>query len=123
MGKDLTVKVRFEFGIKFTSLLCNFEFQDFILDAPVLLVGNKCEQHDDRMVTVDEGHKRHKDIFCESFHEISVRESYEEVGTIVIKSMEFNFNDLYTTGVQCFRGSMQILASFQQMSETKTFQQ
>lgn len=45
----------------------------------MLLVGNKCDQHDDRMVTMDEGHKRHKDIFCESFHEISVRESYDEV--------------------------------------------
>ncbi|XP_037047591.1 ras-related and estrogen-regulated growth inhibitor isoform X2 [Bradysia coprophila] len=53
--------------------------KDFILNAPVLLVGNKTDQHGDRMVTMDEGHKRYKDISCESFHEISVRESYEEV--------------------------------------------
>lgn len=68
------------------------EFQDLILDAPVLLVGNKSDQRGDRMVSVDEGHKRHKDIFCESFHEISVRESYDEVS-----ELNFNYQPIFTS--------------------------
>ena len=54
-------------------------FQDTTLDVPVVLVGNKKDQVEDRMVSADEGLKRSKDIGCHSFHEISVRESIDEV--------------------------------------------
>lgn len=76
-----------------------------------MLVGNKCDQHDDRMVTIDEGRKRHKDIFCESFHEISVRESYEEVNAINVSSINIFYIFYNKPGVQCIRRYMQILAS------------
>lgn len=47
--------------------------------VPVILVANKTDQLEDRMVTREEGHKRSKDIGCACFHEISVRESIDEV--------------------------------------------
>ncbi|KAK4881460.1 hypothetical protein RN001_004779 [Aquatica leii] len=53
--------------------------KDGIHDVPVLLVGNKTDQSDDRMVSLEEGQKRSKEIGCVCFHEISVRESIEQV--------------------------------------------
>lgn len=49
------------------------------MDVPVILVANKTDQFDDRMVTTEEGYKRSQEIGCACFHEISIRESIEEV--------------------------------------------
>ncbi|XP_018564210.1 ras-related and estrogen-regulated growth inhibitor [Anoplophora glabripennis] len=48
-------------------------------DVPVVLVGNKIDLAEDRMVSLEEGQKRSKEIGCVCFHEISVRESIEQV--------------------------------------------
>lgn len=48
------------------------------MDVPVILVANKIDQFEDRMVTTEEGQKRSKEIGCACFHEISARESAEE---------------------------------------------
>ncbi|XP_077301061.1 ras-related and estrogen-regulated growth inhibitor-like protein [Arctopsyche grandis] len=52
------------------------------LDVPVVLVGNKTDQGGDRMVSVEEGQRRSKEIGCVCFHEISVRESIEQVWSV-----------------------------------------
>lgn len=49
------------------------------MDVPVILVANKIDQFEDRMVTTEEGLKRSQEIGCACFHEISVRESVDEV--------------------------------------------
>lgn len=56
-----------------------FYFQDGFLDVPVILVGNKIDQFNDRMVEFEEGQKRAREIACACFHEISVRESIDQV--------------------------------------------
>lgn len=48
------------------------------MDVPVILVANKIDQFEDRMVSTEEGQKRSQEIGCACFHEISVRESVEE---------------------------------------------
>lgn len=53
--------------------------KDGIGDIPVVLVGNKIDQVEDRMVSMEEGQKRSKEIGCVCFYEISVRESIEQV--------------------------------------------
>ncbi|KAF5307249.1 hypothetical protein FQR65_LT06965 [Abscondita terminalis] len=53
--------------------------RDGVCDVPVLLVGNKTDQSEDRMVTLEEGQRRSKEIGCVCFHEISVRESVDQV--------------------------------------------
>lgn len=50
-----------------------------MLETPVVLVGNKIDQAGDRMVSTEEGQRRSKEIGCVCFHEISVRESIEQV--------------------------------------------
>jgi GTPase SAR1 family protein len=57
-------------------------FQEAITDVPVVLVGNKTDQWGDRMVTFEEGQRRSKEIGCVCFHEISVRESIEQVSRL-----------------------------------------
>ncbi|KAJ3666464.1 hypothetical protein Zmor_001905 [Zophobas morio] len=56
--------------------------KDGIGDVPVVLVGNKIDQVEDRMVTLEEGQRRSKEIGCVCFHEISVRESIEQVWSV-----------------------------------------
>lgn len=56
-----------------------FSFQDGFLDVPVILVGNKIDQFNDRMIDFEEGQRRSREISCACFHEISVRESIEQV--------------------------------------------
>lgn len=46
---------------------------------PVVLVGNKTDQWGERMISIEEGQRRSKEIGCVCFHEISVRESIEQV--------------------------------------------
>lgn len=50
---------------------------------PVILVANKIDQYGDRMVSVEEGQKRFREISCACFHEISVRESIEQVNLFI----------------------------------------
>lgn len=52
------------------------------MDVPVVLVANKCDQCEDRMVTLEEGYHRSKEISCVSFHEISVREEVDDVTAV-----------------------------------------
>lgn len=49
---------------------------------PVILVANKIDQSNDRMVAKEEGQKRCEDIGCACFHEISTRESIEDVHSV-----------------------------------------
>ncbi|XP_026468428.1 ras-related and estrogen-regulated growth inhibitor [Ctenocephalides felis] len=53
-----------------------------LYDIPVVLVGNKNDQWGDRMVTLEDGQRRSKEIGCVCFHEISVRESIEQVWSV-----------------------------------------
>lgn len=52
-------------------------------------MGNKIDQVGDRMVTTDEGQRRSKEIGCVCFHEVSVRESIEQVNTTNSVSKQF----------------------------------
>ncbi|CAD7079832.1 unnamed protein product [Hermetia illucens] len=56
--------------------------KDGMSDVPVILVGNKTDQWGDRMVTTEEGQRRFREISCACFHEISVRESVEQVWSV-----------------------------------------
>ena len=49
------------------------------LGLPVMLVGNQNDLLQDRMVSAEEGQRLAFELGCLAFHEISVRESYEEV--------------------------------------------
>lgn len=53
--------------------------KDNSCDAPVMLVANKIDQFGDRMVLVEDGQRRYREIGCVGFREISVRESIEQV--------------------------------------------
>lgn len=53
--------------------------KDGIPETPVVMVGNKLDQIGDRMITTEEGQRRSKEIGCVCFHEISVRESIDQV--------------------------------------------
>ncbi|XP_073965002.1 ras-related and estrogen-regulated growth inhibitor-like isoform X2 [Choristoneura fumiferana] len=53
--------------------------KDCTLETPVVLVGNKADQPGDRMVSTEDGQRRCKEIGCICFHEISVRESIDQV--------------------------------------------
>lgn len=56
--------------------------KDGCWEVPVVLVGNKKDQSGDRMVDTQEGFKRSRDIGCQAFHEVSVRESIDEVSWV-----------------------------------------
>ncbi|EDW36892.1 GL25936 [Drosophila persimilis] len=53
--------------------------KEYTLDIPVILVGNKTDQPGDRMVSLEEGQRRFRELSCACFHEISVRESVDQV--------------------------------------------
>lgn len=53
--------------------------RDNLPEVPVILVGNKNDQYGERMVSLDEGQRRFKELSCACFHEISVRESVDQV--------------------------------------------
>ncbi|XP_050362806.1 ras-related and estrogen-regulated growth inhibitor [Nymphalis io] len=63
--------------------------KDSILETPVVLVGNKVDQVGDRMVSTDEGQRRSKEIGCVCFHEISVRESIDQVWSVFRDARRF----------------------------------
>lgn len=44
-----------------------------------MLVANKIDQYGDRMVLVEDGQRRYREIGCVGFREISVRESIDQV--------------------------------------------
>lgn len=53
--------------------------KEALSEVPVVLVGNKADQSGDRMVSLEDGQRRSREIGCVCFHEISVRESIEQV--------------------------------------------
>lgn len=55
----------------------------------MILVGNKTDQWGDRMVTIEDGQRRSKEIACVCFHEISVRESVEQVWAVFMDVCRF----------------------------------
>ncbi|XP_066251075.1 ras-related and estrogen-regulated growth inhibitor isoform X1 [Euwallacea similis] len=63
--------------------------KDPVVDVPVVLVGNKIDQVEDRMISLEEGQKRSKEIGCVCFHEISVRESIEQVWNVFRDTCRF----------------------------------
>ncbi|XP_043662764.1 ras-like protein rasS [Drosophila teissieri] len=56
--------------------------KEYALDIPVILVGNKTDQPGDRMVSLEEGQRRFRELSCACFHEISVRESVDQVQNV-----------------------------------------
>lgn len=58
------------------------QFQDSLSDIPVILVGNKTDQTGDRMVSLEEGQRRFRELSCACFHEISVRENVDQVQNV-----------------------------------------
>ncbi|EDV99218.1 ras-related and estrogen-regulated growth inhibitor [Drosophila grimshawi] len=56
--------------------------KDCGLDIPCILVGNKTDQNGDRMVSLEEGQRRFRELSCACFHEISVRESIDQVQNV-----------------------------------------
>lgn len=59
------------------------------VDVPVVLVGNKTDQAGDRMVSHEDGQRRSKEIGCVCFHEISVRESVDQVWSVFRDTYRF----------------------------------
>lgn len=58
-------------------------------EVPVVLVGNKTDQIGDRMVALEDGQKRSREIGCVCFHEISVRESVDQVWNVFRDTYRF----------------------------------
>ncbi|XP_075234947.1 ras-related and estrogen-regulated growth inhibitor [Lycorma delicatula] len=56
--------------------------KEMMTDVPVVLVGNKLDQWGDRMVSLEDGQRRSREIGCICFHEISVRESIDQVWSV-----------------------------------------
>lgn len=73
----MTVSVSFS---HFCFFFVVVRLKDNSCDAPVMLVANKIDQYGDRMVFVEDGQRRYREIGCVGFREISVRESIEQVG-------------------------------------------
>ncbi|XP_004928053.1 ras-related and estrogen-regulated growth inhibitor [Bombyx mori] len=63
--------------------------KDTALETPVVLVGNKIDQLGDRMISTEEGQRRSKEIGCVCFHEISVRESIDQVWSVFRDARRF----------------------------------
>ncbi|KAG8238553.1 hypothetical protein J437_LFUL018455 [Ladona fulva] len=60
-------------------------------DTPVVaLVGNKTDAWGERMVSMEEGERRSRDIGCACFHEISVRENVDEVVSVFQDIVRFS---------------------------------
>lgn len=53
------------------------------METPVILVGNKKDQTNERVVRLSDGQERYQKISCAGFYEISVRESAEEVNVVI----------------------------------------
>lgn len=52
------------------------------MDFPVILVANKIDQEDDRVISKEEGQTRSQEIGCACYHEISVREELLEIDAV-----------------------------------------
>lgn len=77
--------------------------KDNSCDVPVMLVANKIDQFGDRMVLVEDGQRRYREIGCVGFREISVRESIEQVRSIFLnKTDEFTICYSYTFAIFFF---------------------
>lgn len=51
---------------------------------PIILVANKTDQKEDRMVSTEEGRLRSAEMGCSCFHEISVRENVDDVQRVFV---------------------------------------
>lgn len=78
-GLIYLVPVMMKIFICVTIVQASLLLKDHLSEVPVVLVGNKIDQNGDRMVSSEEGQRRSKEIGCVCFHEISVRESIEQV--------------------------------------------
>lgn len=56
---------------------CTASAAGWLSSVPVVLVANKADQIEDRMVSRQEGEKRSRDLGCDQFFEISVREQVD----------------------------------------------
>lgn len=86
--RKLSNKVTIWWSFNFTILntIIFYLQEPHLLEVPVVLVANKADQCEDRMVTLEEGYRRSKEISCVSFHEISVRENVDDV-TVVFRDL------------------------------------
>lgn len=57
-----------------------------------MLVANKIDQYGDRMVLVEDGQRRYREIGCVGFREISVRESIEQVNSITLNTFSLQLD-------------------------------
>lgn len=73
------VFLRFFFSMALFQNILTSYLKDNSCDAPVMLVANKIDQYGDRMVLVEDGQRRYREIGCVGFREISVRESIDQV--------------------------------------------
>lgn len=82
---DICVLIQFSVIRQLFSLIS----QEGFMDVPVILVANKTDQIEDRMVSLIEGQNRAQEIGCACFHEISVRESIDEVNGVFRDACRF----------------------------------
>ncbi|KAM3968284.1 uncharacterized protein ACR2FA_007457 [Aphomia sociella] len=76
--------------------------KDSLPETPVVLVANKADQIGDRMVTTEEGQRRSKEIGCVCFHEISVRESIDQVWGVFSDARRFwRVSNKWSRGREC----------------------
>lgn len=59
------------------------------MDFPVILVANKIDQEEDRVISKEEGQARSQQIGCACYHEISVREDVDEVNMVFRDAVRF----------------------------------
>ncbi|XP_026748240.2 ras-like protein family member 11A [Galleria mellonella] len=76
--------------------------KDSLPETPVVLVANKADQIGDRMVSTEEGQRRSKEIGCVCFHEISVRESIDQVWSVFSDARRFwRVSNKWSRGREC----------------------
>ncbi|XP_063823389.1 ras-related and estrogen-regulated growth inhibitor [Ostrinia nubilalis] len=80
---------RLKFLINYNKRRRRLTSKDSVMETPVVLVGNKADQTGDRMVSTEEGQRRSKEIGCVCFHEISVRESIDQVWSVFRDARRF----------------------------------
>lgn len=104
----LFIHVPFHFFSLFSFANAVVRLKDNSCDAPVMLVANKIDCYGDRMVFVEDGQRRYREIGCVGFREISVRESIEQVCThsydydsVCVRECVASLWDIFITCVNC----------------------
>lgn len=96
-----------------SSLMRLSVLQDYTLDIPVILVGNKTDQPGDRMVSLEEGQRRFRELSCACFHEISVRENVDQVSEEWRREEVSSLIVLSSTGAERLPRCVSLLACLQ----------